>query len=161
MVHSLAGENSETHGSLQPPYAPSPFLGWERKSPSPLLVISPADRSQQRWETAKPGLSPLPAAPRSQRGWWGELLRPLLPRSPQQSAVPEGTAGSGRAGEPTLCSALGWPAQQDHPAAQTQRPDNAVKAVEEYQQELPFGQRCYAPRWEITSYFRQDLSIGI
>jgi len=53
------------------------------KLPSPLLVISLADRSQAGQGTGTPGLSsPLPAVPHTKGCWWAEPRRLLLPRHP-------------------------------------------------------------------------------
>lgn len=93
------------------------FLGWERKLPRPLLLISLADRSQQRQETEKPGLSStLPAVPHVKGCWWGKLLRPLLPRSPQVKCGAHNKQHSSRSDKPMLCSALGCPVRHRHPS---------------------------------------------
>lgn len=86
----------------------SRFLGWERKLPSPLLVISLADRRQRGQETEKPGFSsPLPAVPHVKGCWWGELLSLLLPTSPQ---IKHGACREqpGQAGQASQGSALPW-----------------------------------------------------
>lgn len=112
----------------------SRFLGWERKLQSPLLVISVADRSQQRQETEKPGFSsPLPAVPHIKGCWWGELLRLLHPRSPQIKRGAHREQPS-QAGQAWQCSALPWVVlygMDIHPSLtpsfKLRGPDNSVK----------------------------------
>lgn len=142
----------------------SRFLGWERKLLSPLLVISLADRSQQRQETEKPGLSSPCLQRPTQRvlvGWAAEAAAPQIPSN--LFLVPAGNRLVRQVGKRVLCSALGCPVQHPSlpsPSFKPRGSDKSVKCTWENQLYRHFGQRCHTPWCRMTYFFWQGLYIA-